>query len=441
MEDKSGLLRLPLVILQLIFEESGRTAFFNIRLVSRACRNESEYLFFRSVALYDDTRIAKTFSMELISRIELLGKHVRHLTIGPFADEEWFYFTLTPLLEDVLKSLETLQSLTWNSERAIRPDILRTFHERHPSAKLQLMLKDRSLTPLSSTLLSSPQLHSLDISIYCVRGSATCGHSEAEFIKQSIAKSSLKVLSLAVKSLASPIQRRMFLQWDYVRYGFFNFNLQEGDRFPALEELRLGYDMNNVLTAENCEMWAKATSWHQLRKLDLSRGSPRHFLASLTDRAPNLESLKFGLNRPHSRTADLHPLHIGLPSLVGFIASITALRELDFGAHKMEHFMAVLPLMLENSKGSLRKLIIHCRFHEENVWQAEQYVDVLTQAPGLEYLKAQIQEDTVEGSWVGSARFMHPREKYQTAVKDLYEYPAGRHLQRGQRVRRLDLDD
>jgi hypothetical protein len=74
------------------------------------------------------------------------AEYVRYLRVGPCADEEWFYFELSPLLEDILRSLQHLRSLTRNTHRAVRPAVINLLHGFHPSAKLNLVLEIRYMT-------------------------------------------------------------------------------------------------------------------------------------------------------------------------------------------------------------------------------------------------------------------------------------------------------
>lgn len=379
-------------------------------------------------------------SMVLIMRIDTMGKHMRDLTVGPFSDEEWVYFTLTPQLGSILRSTDALHSLTWQTHRVIRPDVLGLFHELHPSAKLNVVLRDRTVTPLSATLLSSPQLHSLDMEILCTKANKVSGQSEAAFIKEHVFHNKSKLWSLCLDFLSvdTPKEQPQFLQWSYLRRSYLNLDWQDSNVSPALEELIIEYDFYH-LSLENCGMWAKVTSWHQVRKLDLGWGSPRYFFASLANHTPNLKSLRFWINVPRTSTWDLHPLDVGMPILVGFITLVPALRVVEFGAHVLKEFTIALSRVVENCKGSLRRLAVQCCEWGMTAWQPQNYVDLLAQSPGLGYLKAQIKEDIVEGVWVGVERYFDPWTKYVSINKDIRQIPAGRPRQRCQRVQKLNL--
>jgi hypothetical protein len=374
------------------------------------------------------------------------AEYVRHLRIGPCADEEWFYFELSPLLEAILRSIKHLQSLIWNTHRIVRPAVLNLLHELQPSTKLNLILGERHMTPLSRALLSSPQLHTLDIPIYTTFSDDGRRYTELSFVKECIGTShSLRVLRLRTKKIQKigygPHHARdQFLEWPTVAQGPLNFNFREGDRFPALQELKLDHD-EYYLPPKHCSMWAKVTSWQKLQRLDLDMGAPRHFLQSLTGRTVNLKALKFWISPARaylgSETWDLQPMDKGLPILAKFISSITALRELEFGAHDITEFTDALDVMLDSARGSLRRLTLTCQCYNGTQWKEEQFVNILDRTPGLGYLNVKAKEDTVEGEWKGKERYLGPWEKWESARRDIQPPPPGPRLQRSQRSQRL----
>jgi hypothetical protein len=170
----------------------------------------------------------------------------------------------------------------------------------------------------------------------------------------------------------------------------------------------------------------------KLRKLDLNKGAPRQLFVALTNRAPNLKYLKFGvmndagqtirpawqsdadMSRP---TRDLHPMDTGVPILSRFLASVTALQELNFETYDYGDFMKALPVMLECQRYNLKRLDITCGAWGMKAWKPEQIVEVLRMVPELEFLKAQMLDDIVDGKWMGVRRGLDPWGKYDSAVK------------------------
>ncbi len=372
-------------------------------------------------------------SLEVVKKIinaeGSVEESVRHVTFGPIVDVDWFYFELSLLLEDMLRSIKRLQSLTWKTNHVVGPSFASLLYELHPSAKLRLILRDRKATPLSRVLLSSPQLHTLEIENYYDYDGRT-RYTELPFIKECL-NPSLRILRLDFAGLNYG-ERTGFVHWRYVRPSPWHFEWQKGDQFGPLEELRLKHDQYDF-SRENCQLWARITSWSKLQRLDLGMGSPRFFFESLTGRAVNLKYLKFWISPARNRPCDLHPFSVGFPILAKFLSSITALRELDFGGHDIEEFEPALDLILENTGRNLRKLILQCITYGMAPWKEEKYVEILERTPGLGFFRASIKDDKVEGSWIGSKRYLSAWEKYDLAIKHLQIATTEREKQRRSR--------
>ncbi|KAF2680375.1 hypothetical protein K458DRAFT_421605 [Lentithecium fluviatile CBS 122367] len=214
----------------------------------------------------------------------------------------------------------------------------------------------------------------------------------------------------------------MFPEWEGVAKGPINFHWQRGDRFPAIEELKLGnpYDFDPA----NCNMWAYIMDWSHLRKLDLGRDSPRHLFSALTCRVPNLKSLKFGIlspmtsqnaSTPHSLS--IHPWSSGFPVLSNFISFIIALHELSFHASSYCEFDISVATMLRHQANHLKRLEISCDDIDMKYWTVEKYVDLVAKTENLEYLGVRIKDGVLEGTWEGEERLWSSWEKFERANK------------------------
>ena len=329
-----------------------------------------------------------------------------------------------PVLAELLRSIDRLSDLTWHMNCAPPPAILHLFHELHPSAHLHLILRDRKFKPLTRDLLAFPQLYTLDTEIYRTFPEST-GHSlsELSFIKNNLA-SSTRVLRLSARGAHAYPQRAQFEEWESVNNSMYNLDFQPGDRFPALSELALEHD-ELFLTEENCSSWARATSWEQLQHLDLNKGAPRYFLASLTNRATNLKYLRFYINSPTpNQLWDIYPLSSCLPVIERFVASTISLHTLDLGAQDLDALTRALRVILQNLQGSLRSLTIsysgsgpvHITPGMLN-WEPGNYIELLQMAPGLEHLDARIGEDTVLGNWKDEDRYADAGQKWKMTDK------------------------
>ncbi|KAI4662033.1 uncharacterized protein J4E78_004824 [Alternaria triticimaculans] len=458
------LLHMPLAILLLVLEdvyETDREAFFNFRLVSKASRNESQYLFFRNFTLHDRTLLGPSLSSPMLERLRdrngKTGEYVRHLEIGPFKDEDKFKLEILPLLERILRSVSNLQDLTWRVNCELPPALLSLFSELHPSAHLHWILKNRRFRPLDHSLLSSPQLYTLDAEIYATMPEQT-GHSLSElaYIKNTV-PASLQVLRLSTIDVDGSVQRAQFDTWGYVKCGMFYFDFEPGDQFPALLELALRQG-DFALTEQSCNLWACATSWERLERLDLPNGTSPQFIASLTNRAINLKYLRFHIStmnfmirrqyRPYSGGNWLNAGVGTMSIMTRFLASIKSLHTLDFAYEDSETLMSYLRFMLQSLHGSLRSLTIsdmggYYHFPMDPLpsgkpyWDPGQYREVLELAPGLEHFDARIgTRDSVVGDWEGKGRYADVEKKWRTAKKTITAPPRVK-IQRAKRALKL----
>ncbi|KAF2107922.1 hypothetical protein BDV96DRAFT_505458 [Lophiotrema nucula] len=412
----SKLLHLPVVLLRDIFEENGLAAIFNLRLVSRACRLESSFLFFRSVALTDSSHVAKTMSLDLVKRLsndhDAVSRYMRHLQVGPFRDEKWFSLDIIlPALESIIPGARHLQSLTWKTNIPIIAEHLQAFQKHHSHAKLYVINHDRGFNPIARDLLSSPRLHTLDTPIlYRDRWGSL--QSQLHIVKRCLMQgNSIKVLRLRFKDVTStsPWMDDDFQDWQGASQGPCNFHWQNGDYLPALEELSVNPECY-LFTSDDCAMWAKVMDWSNLRRLELYQGAPRHLLLALTNKVPNLEYLQCGINS----TATWHPLDTGLHILTDFIASITALQEITFRTTKYSDLMDTLTIVLQRHGKTLRRLDLSCPSFDSKQWLPNQYVQVLKQVPELETFRVELNNTTATGRWDGETKKLVRWQKYET---------------------------
>ena len=101
---------------------------------------------------------------------------VKNITVG-------YASTTTQLPESSLilafRNIRALETLTWSTWLPITSQILNCLHEAQSSARLVAIALDRNDLPLDELLLSSPQLHTLDIKLSALTGPSD-SHSSAE---------------------------------------------------------------------------------------------------------------------------------------------------------------------------------------------------------------------------------------------------------------------
>lgn len=319
------------------------------------------------MALHDCGRTAIQKNLEIVKRLadenDAMADYVRSLRIGPFRNWWTFDADQSSLLEAIMQNINNLQVLTWNTHRRVPSNLLKIFHEKHPSARLNIGYYDRMDMPLDYNLLASPQLHSLSTILYVENYLGDIKSGELQVLKKALIQgSNLKSLTLFCNS---PLSQRK-LSNSHAPHNTsshsqattnepIHFNWQENDSFPGLEKLTMcrAYEF----TSNNCQMWAKFMDWSKLTELDLYEAAPSELFLALTDRIPNLKRLKFAIKPRISYDlgslpleGSLYPMEIGLPRVYDFLVSATALEYLyleieDFYDFEEESEIAEMDLM------------------------------------------------------------------------------------------------
>lgn len=309
-----------------------------------------------------------------------------------------------------------LMFLSWNTTIPIPPGCLDTFHRLHPTTQLHVESRKRDGRSLDRHLLSSPQLHSLDIDIYCKRPYRNNGTGKAElqFLKQYLMEGqSIKILCLGFETITAQLRD------DDVRNtwpdGPINFHWAEGDHFPALKELTLRGMVQYEWTVEQCEAWIRCMDWSQLRKLDLGQGGnfrQLHWFRLFTAKLPQLKS--FAVQVFHWYEGTIHDQG-DEPDLPHFKKFLLAIRGLEDIRLECAQFEAILVTLLSQHGHSLTSMNLS-RVGAKQQWTKKDYMDLLRKAPKLAYLEFHEsppgkRATNVEGKWLGSEVQWAPQEK------------------------------
>lgn len=179
---------------------------------------------------------------------------------------------------------------------AVPAEVMSILSTKHPTARLHIICKDRntrhgSYIPPDTKALASTQLYSLQYSAYG-ESVEMVGQDHVFFSELSTIKNAL-LQAKNLKCLTFKVDTSVATRKDFWTAGTANLGFQDGDHFPALEYLSLEYEKYE-LTKEHSQQWIRAMDWTKLRRLDLDRGAPEHFLEALTGKVPRLKSLKFG---------------------------------------------------------------------------------------------------------------------------------------------------
>jgi hypothetical protein len=210
----------------------------------------------------------------------------------------------------------------WNAHSAIPVPVLNALHTKWPNALIHVKNTTRNqhghpYTNLDTRLLSSPQLHSLELTLNGKFNGSLTPRSEYQTFRNCLLQAkNLKRLRL---DACSTDDQKTWIESPQ------HLCLRNDDQFPTLYELGLKYDTYK-LTEPHCRLWLKAMDWTRLRILDLSHGCPEYLLAALTGHLPDLKSLTFGFWPRHSGSRSWRCEDLSIVTC--FFARIDALQEL-----------------------------------------------------------------------------------------------------------------
>ena len=352
-------------------------------------------------------------------------KCIRHIKVGPIINADWLYDVVYPALPRILSKVKNLQSITWATPLSTAPahtqtgevSILECLQTWQPHAKLNFVCHSRKfdgkLFPIDDALLSSPQLHTLDTTLYVTQESKHSSHSEIQLLKQCLIRGgSVKILRFEIQDLSdrhrrAPTSTPLSFTW------------KPSDRFPALEELSLPTPQYNMdatkcayhLTRENLLMWTQAMDWTRMRRLDFHSNAPPLFFAMFTDRMPNLKYLRWGM----SPSPDC-PGWGGTPTCASaFMRSVTALEEVVFngGGREFNDFVYGILEILNAQGRNLKRLRLECAAMNGEGFTMAQYWDIFERAPGLGFLWIASCGAFLAGTWQGEDARLAPGEKWK----------------------------
>jgi hypothetical protein len=263
--------------------------------------------------------------------------------------------------------------------------------------------------PLDIALLSSRNLHSLDLTV-CKKWISTRPRVfkyrfEFPALKSALLQAkNLKVLRISVEDCIPDQQ-----QWAF--HSNPNLDFEDGDVFPNLEELTLPHD-HYVLSADHCAKWARAMNWSYLRRLVLRYGAPKHLFSALTGKVPNLKALHFGFwpNATPDRTWECLDV-----SIVGrFLDSIDGLEELHVKSMYMTEFQEIQEEVFKKHGKSLKSLHVRFTGAMAKGWVVEDVRSLTEHCLELQFLSLKIaMEMDPEGPygstiWVSSQPTVYP---------------------------------
>lgn len=280
----------------------------------------------------------------------------------------------------------------WHVRCAIPAEVLKILHTKQSSSRLHIVNPERNksrglynvYTPPDYPALASPQLHSLDYTVYGYHEQVA--HMKWEFyselptIKKYLLRArNLKVLRLQI-STTYEVPRQNF--WTV---GPECLSFDVGEEFPAIEKLGIPFESYD-LSAKYCQQWSKAMDWSRLRRLDLGRGSPGGLFAALTGKVPNLKTLIFGFFPPGYYSWACPDVEV----FKNFSNSIDGLEEIVATNTSANPFDAVRDALISKHGHSLKTLRISYCYNEAIGWGDVDVKRLAQICPGVQDLALKI---------------------------------------------------
>lgn len=266
-------------------------------------------------------RISTHFLYRLKNPYDSLVHNVQHLSVGYVSNAAALP---EKLLLQALRNIKGLKSFTWCTWLPIPVGVLDCLQKVHPSAHLMVLAHERNDLPLDVPLISSPQLHTLDVRLsvmytktvpkfpYANGYRGYRGKSELNYLKTLIIKGgNLKTLCLKFEEIkhGSKAANNRLKDFGPAVYDPITFKFKKNEMLPALEELTLRTmfkgdgDRTTPLKA-----WITHQDWTKLRKLDLRLNESKEMIQSLAGAVPRLETLimKVDESPPYHQTLSIY---------------------------------------------------------------------------------------------------------------------------------------
>lgn len=310
----------------------------SLRLTSPRLKDFSDAVAHRTVSLIDNEgheQITYRLAERLTDASDKIGHYVRNLNVVDFKGDTESYCLNRTLITRCLEHVQRLDSFRWESDPPIPDKALQVLRQRFPRA--QLCAKVRTI---DRTLLSSPQLHRLDISIPCLSFHGDYIISLFGALKHALLHlASLRQLSVDTHFDAN-VERSHGNALDRAQ-----IPLQAGEKLPGIVALELR-SKNYAFDLEHCKQLRASIDCHKLQRLVLGSSNTSVFFRIFQGAIPNLTHLDVS----YASSKD-DPRHRRLEALADCLAELDLLKSLVFRCDELD-LRAYLPKMLSDKHGS-----------------------------------------------------------------------------------------
>ncbi|KAJ7595114.1 hypothetical protein C8J56DRAFT_885522 [Mycena floridula] len=291
--------------------------------VSHRQNDLSTPLIYRSIELKPNNEPIEPkadFAARLLDKDDKLCNYVQEVRFGSRIDSDWVL--------NILRRIQNLKSFIYTAAGwdSILPDsFVVAFRKEWPWAKLHI----QSGYPIVQAHPARANADMLDCNVSSLIGSTSLASLSATIPGARRANgpdpNGIPLLKKLVTSCVNLRQLEVSIRQGgcviYLHPGApSHFILDETDRFPPLEELKLvGY----TFPVGHCEMLSQVMDWSRLWRLSFGRECPRTFLSHFCGLLPNLKSFECGII-------------VGSQGLVSdFVLAIDGLEEL--GLYNFDH--------------------------------------------------------------------------------------------------------
>ncbi|KAF2495605.1 hypothetical protein BU16DRAFT_561882 [Lophium mytilinum] len=380
-----------------------------LRLVSRQCRDLADSFFFRRIRLYDQdlppnlNAVNGHIIRRLLDPKDVLSRYVWHFSIDRFfPGTELSTLDSTAIFEQIILNLNGPHTFYLHAAYGMSESTAILIQKKWPQCRLYITndIYGTERDPLDMFAAVehhlSAQMHYLDYTASRAWSSSAADpvseHRKmytqgfaylAKFLKR---LKNLKVLKVSESG---------FVLNSSDARGSMNLHLQPGERLPPLEELVFGRGMLDF-NREHCVQLRESIDKTTLRRLDLGRRCPHHFLKELKGCFPDLKSLRFAIDiydadtayRPSGAVPDYWKnAQCGSVRIIqDFIGSINGLEELTLTEdHQGTFHTFLLPAILKQHGHTLFTLEIENKTNDPQVvWAKDELATLLRHRPYLQ---------------------------------------------------------
>lgn len=310
----------------------------SLRLTSLRLKEFSDAVAHRTVFLIDDEdheQLTYRLAERLTDPSDKLCHYVRNLAVIKFKGDAESYCLNHALVTKSLEHAQRLDSFKWESDAPISGKTLQVLRQRFPRAQLCAQVRI-----IDKVLLTSTQLHRLDVSIPCLNFSGDYSISLFGAFKHAL----LHIDSLRQLSVDTHVDADVEKS-DGNALDRLQIPVLASEKLPALFALDLR-SKNYAFDVNHCKHLRASMDCNKLQRLAVGSSNTSAFFEIFQGATPSLTHLdvSYASSMNDARHRHLEPL-------AGFVARLNPLKGLVFRCDKLD-LRADFPKILADKHGS-----------------------------------------------------------------------------------------